>query len=355
VATERERARCRERLERLGASTQDCLSIQQEAIADLRRVLGFDRWCWPFADPDTLVPLSGVAEHDYGPRLRRALELEFSGADFAAKHVLARRADGAGSLSAETGGDLARSPRWDEVMRPVGIGDLAAAACRDARGCWGWIEVYRDGGDRRFRREELELLASAGRSLGAALRRGAVAGATAGPVDPPSPGVVVLDADLRLVTWTARAREWIGLLPAAQLFATWNMLPAVLYPVATLARTPVGHGGAHALERGVDGGWVMIEAASLKGDDHGRVAVTLREATVRETFDVLCRGYALTSRERAVVAAVLAGLDTRAICARLFISPHTVQDHLKSVFAKVGVQSRRELRTTFGPAGGVAV
>ena len=67
------------------------------------------------------------------------------GRRFAAKHVLARRANSAGSLSSETGGDLARSPRWDEVMRPVGIGDIAAVACRDALGCWGWIEVTATG------------------------------------------------------------------------------------------------------------------------------------------------------------------------------------------------------------------
>jgi DNA-binding CsgD family transcriptional regulator len=225
VVTERERARC---LERLSNSTQDCVSVQREAIADLQRVLGFDRWCWPFADPKTLVPLSGVADHDYGPHLRRALELEFSGGDFATKNVLARRAYMAGSLSSETGGDLARSPRWDEVMRPVGIGDIAIVACRDPLGCWGWIEAY-----------------------------------------------------------------------------------------------------------------------PLEGDDVGKLAVTIRAAAPPETFDLLCRAYALTRRERNVVAAVLGGLDTRAVAERLFISRHTVQDHLKAVFDKIGIHSRRELRTTF--------
>ena len=71
----------------------------------------------------------------------------------------------ASSLGEETGGDLARSPRWDEVLRPVGIGDIAAVACRDASGCWGWIEAYRDASERPFSDDDLDLLAAAGPSM----------------------------------------------------------------------------------------------------------------------------------------------------------------------------------------------
>jgi hypothetical protein len=66
VATARDRGRSRERLERLGESSLDCESLQREAIAELQAVIGFDRWCWPLADPEALVPLAGAAEHDYG-------------------------------------------------------------------------------------------------------------------------------------------------------------------------------------------------------------------------------------------------------------------------------------------------
>ena len=351
VATERERARCRERLERVSESRLDCESIRREAIAELQRVIGFDRWCWPLADPETLLPGSGLADHDFGPAIPRSLELEYSTDDFASKRVLARRANSAGSLRAETGGDLARSPRWDEVLRPVGIGDVAAVACRDALGCWGWIEAYRDGADPPFEEQDLHFLASVGPSLASALRRTMYANNGAVTVLSP-PGVIVLDSNLSLVSWTPGARAWLDALPSAALFARFGMLPSVIYPAATLARTRGSAAGAHALLPAVDGRWVMIEAAPLEGEADGEIAVTLRSATGSETFDVLCRAYALSQREHQVVAALVAGLDTSAVTQRLFISRHTVQDHLKSVFAKTGVHSRRELLVKLNASGG---
>jgi DNA-binding NarL/FixJ family response regulator len=134
------------------------------------------------------------------------------------------------------------------------------------------------------------------------------------------------------------------------MFALWGILPPAVYPVATLARSPDAAAGAHALERAADGRWAVIEAAPLEGETDGKVAVTIRGAAPKELFDLLCRAHALTQRERHVVAAVVSGLDTRALTERLVISRHTVQDHLKSIFQKVGIRSRRELLARFNAA-----
>ena len=341
VATQLARDRCRERIQRLSRSSLDCQSVQREVIADLQRVIGFDRWCLPYADPDTLLPGLGMGDHDYGPGLPRALELEYSGADFAAKHDLARRPGLASSLGEETAGDLARSPRWDEVLRPVGIGDLAAVACRDASGCWGWIEAYRDASERPFSDADLDLLAAAGPSMAVVLRRSVVDVRRAGPDSSDPPGVLVLDRDLRPVSRTDAASRWIAALPLADLFAMWGMLPAVIYPAATLARSgDPAH--AHATLPGENGRWIRIEAASLDGDRDGDIAVTIRAASSGETFDLACRAHGLTARETAVVTALLAGVGTREVARALHVSDWTVQDHLKSVFAKLDVHSRRE-------------
>jgi DNA-binding CsgD family transcriptional regulator len=233
------------------------------------------------------------------------------------------------------------------VLRAVGIGDEAIVACRDGLGCWGWLKAYRDGDDPPFAAADVELLADAGALLGHALRSSLARDHRGGEAVPRPPGLVLLDGELRPVAETAAWSSWVELLPAARMYAAYKMLPAMVYPVATLARAGNGANGARALEHAGDGSWVVIEAAALEGDGRARIAVTLRRATPDETFDRLCRLYALSRRERQVVAALRNGVDTRSVSGDLAISHHTVQDHLKSVFAKTGTRSRRELLARF--------
>jgi DNA-binding CsgD family transcriptional regulator len=81
---------------------------------------------------------------------------------------------------------------------------------------------------------------------------------------------------------------------------------------------------------------------SAKGASSG-VAVVVDAARAGDVLPVAAAAFRFTGREMAVVRGVLNGLDTRSLATSLRISEYTVQDHLKSVFAKSGVGSRREL------------
>ena len=71
-----------------------------------------------------------------------------------------------------------------------------------------------------------------------------------------------------------------------------------------------------------------------------------------EILGLICRTYNLSNRERELVALIAQGDDTGAVAKQMFISPYTVQDHLKSIFDKLGVHSRLELLTRlFAQAG----
>ncbi len=51
----------------------------------------------------------------------------------------------------------------------------------------------------------------------------------------------------------------------------------------------------------------------------------------------------LTRREREVVARLRSGIAPKQIAAALFISDHTIRNHVKAVYRKLGVHSHLEL------------
>ncbi len=56
----------------------------------------------------------------------------------------------------------------------------------------------------------------------------------------------------------------------------------------------------------------------------------------------------LTTSELAVVRLVTRGATDREVAQRLYISAHTVNSHLRHVFAKLGIRSRVELARRAG-------
>jgi DNA-binding CsgD family transcriptional regulator len=353
MTTERARTRCRERVAELSRQPEDAFEVRFAIIGVLRPVIGFERWCWPLTDPTSGLGTSAIGEHDYWPQLTRLLLLDQRVEEPNALPALA----GSQALSETTRGRYSRSLRFTDVLDPSGIGDELRLPLRDRHGLWGCLDLMRDAADRPFAPEDRQLLDALAPTLASVARRSAAMGAAAGPpsVTPPAAGVVVLDDNLDVRAMTRPARDWLAQMqPPAHPFAEL----AARAVICNVASRAIAHsdgysplGAARARVRVASGAWAVVEGEPLDGSRDRAVAVTIRPAAPEEILDLRYLAHDLTPRERQLVTLLLGGLDTRAITERMFVSPHTVQDHLKSVCRKVGVKTRKELIATLAGPG----
>lgn len=73
------------------------------------------------------------------------------------------------------------------------------------------------------------------------------------------------------------------------------------------------------------------------------VAVTIESTSPTDRMSLFIRACGLSLREGELVRHLAKGADTRQVAEVMFLSQHTVQDHLKSIFTKTGTRNRREL------------
>src|SRR5258708_7852185 len=94
------------------------------------------------------------------------------------------------------------------------------------------------------------------------------------------------------------------------------------------------------------GRWAGRHAARLQTGRAGTIAVIIDEPSPGDLAPILMAAYGLTKQEQTLTTLVCRGASTREIGVRLRITANTVQDHLKSIFDKTGVRSRRALVAT---------
>jgi DNA-binding CsgD family transcriptional regulator len=94
-----------------------------------------------------------------------------------------------------------------------------------------------------------------------------------------------------------------------------------------------------------DGRWLLLQGGRMHGaaDDFARVTVSLMPAPRSDLTSLLLRLHRLSARQHEVARLLISGRRTDEIAADLHISPHTLHDHVKAIFTKLGVKGRTEL------------
>ena len=76
------------------------------------------------------------------------------------------------------------------------------------------------------------------------------------------------------------------------------------------------------------------------------MAVVLQPATIDQLLPAIAAWHEFTPRQLDVLHLLLQGHPVKQIARRLGLSPHTVEDHLKTLYRKTGTNSQQELIAT---------
>jgi DNA-binding CsgD family transcriptional regulator len=334
-------ARSLERIRRRCAAGGDLTALRLDLVEELRRTLGFDFYAFLLTDPQTSVGSAPLAQTPYLPGLPQLIRLKYLTPVNRWTHLTTP----VGLLRA--GGDPARSLVWREWLREHHIGDVASVVLRDRYGCWGFLDLWRSDSQAAFTDADAAFLTALAEPVTTALRLGQAATLLYRP--PPArragPLVLLLSADLQLLGQTPQTHDYLRtLIPSPPGRAP---IPASAYNVA--AQLLANESGVDANPPSArvhlaDGIWLTLRAARLDGDPGtASIAVSIEESSPAERLALFTCAFGLSAREAELINHLAAGADTREVARLMFLSEHTVQDHLKSVFAKTGLRTRASL------------
>ena len=340
--------RARDKIAHLAGQNLDLVAFWEAATEAVASVVPhYMTPCWFTLDPASLLVTSHYQTQliDLPPDM---LAHEYYEDDFHKLTDVVRSERGFSTVHEATGGDPSRSPGWNRYVHPYGAEQELFVALRTRSSeAWGVMSLYREPGRPQFDSDEIRFLREVAPFLAEGARRGLLVGEAREPDGPEAPGLVVLREDWSVESMTPGVARWLEELPDGA-WERRGKLPPVVQSVAGRALRTAEHAeapGEVALARVLSrsGRWMVLHGAALVASGSRRVAVIIEPAHPARISSLLMAAYELTEREQEVTRLVLQGNSTAEIAERLFVQPQTVQQHLKRIFEKTGVRSRREL------------
>ncbi|WP_040496282.1 helix-turn-helix transcriptional regulator [Ilumatobacter nonamiensis] len=343
--------RVRRDVEVVAAAGLDLPTFLAEIDDSVRRVLRPAATCVATLDPTTSLLTSTYKFGDLHGNDDHDLEwgmIEYGGEETTSFLDVAATPGRAVGLHIVTGGDLDRSTRLRDCIKPhYGYGDeLRLIASVDGR-TWGALAYFREPGDGPFDEADVEFASTLSTMLATGFRLGLLSRVSSPAVDRVSsgPAVIIVDAHDQIAQISVGAEERLRQVVASDHIA--SPIGTIAALVASARR--LASGQMSTIPRGRlrlhDGTWVVLQASPMAAHDGvtGDVVITIEDARPPEIIPLVVEAFGLTARERDVTQLVLQGVETKDIAAALHVSAYTVQDHLKSIFTKADVRSRREL------------
>jgi DNA-binding CsgD family transcriptional regulator len=331
-------------IERLASEGLPAQELLEQAGARIERVVPTDGYFMAATDPETTLAIgTGLVRELPAEQCQPHWDYEFLVPDYLKFADIARSGHRVADIHDATGGRPERSPRFKQYSAATGFHSEVRLVFTEGNAAWGLAQLNRL--TRRFSDDEKAWLERAAAAIGRGLRRAMIAQPATSADFSRGPGVVLLDGGGRVLSATREALGWLDELDAELLISDVGevRLPFHAHGLATRVRAAHEDGEPQVRSRlrTRSGVWLLMHGSVLEGT--GQVALVIEPAKSADVAPLIVEAYGLTTRELDVTRAIARGLGTTEIGASLYLSPHTVRDHIKAIFEKVGVSSRGEL------------
>ena len=325
-----------------------------ELAPRLRRVIESDATCWHTLDPQTRLLTSdepteliergvftaegAVAAGELLVRSEYLVEDRNTFAELASRRVPV------GTLDQAMRGHPERSARYRDLLEPAGIPHELRAAFLLRGRVWGAVHIARRETSGAFSQRDADALARVAGAIAEGIRGSLRFDAARRGSGEEAPGLIVLDGAGEIELLTVPARRMIESIGSDALVYGEGELPSSVLALASFTRNheAMRNAGGNVVTVPGRDGWITLHASR---PDHAgdRVAIVIEPASGPRSATLRLEAHGATAREREVATLMARGLTNPEIAEALVLSPHTVQDHVKSLFDKLGVGSRQEL------------
>jgi DNA-binding CsgD family transcriptional regulator len=204
-------------------------------------------------------------------------------------------------------------------------------------------------GEPAFQERYVQVLTDLSPRIGEILRRSVIAERAARDWASEGPGVVLIGASGEVESLTPQGSRWLAELAELD-NPSRTGLPTVIEAMG--ARLASGHSTAgasftpRARVRLRSGRWLSLHASPLGIGDvaHRSIAIVIEPASAHDLAPMMIAAYGLTNRETQVAERLIAGMPRKRVAAGLQLSLHTVNDHIKAIYEKLGISSVGQLR-----------
>jgi DNA-binding CsgD family transcriptional regulator len=344
--------RLREEIELLGARGLPRDEYFAQLAPRLRRVIDNDASCWHTLDPHTRLMTSdapaelverGIFTAETATAAGELLvRSEYLVPDSNTFAELAARRVPVGTLDQAMRGRPERSARYRDLLEPSGIPHELRAAFVIRGRVWGAVHIARREHSGAFTQQDADALAHVASAIAKGIRASLRFDAARRGSGTEPPGLIVVDAANAVELITPPARALLDALGSDALAYPDGSLPATVLALASHVRANRTGIESNVVTVPSPSGWITLHASQPTVGD-GRIAIVIEPASGPRSATLRLEINGVTAREREVATLLASGLSNGDIATTLVLSPHTVQDHIKSLFEKLGVTSRQEL------------